>query len=230
MPQQQPIRIECCYRHPSGLLQHVLRKIFNVIGIIVVLALAIWPFIQTVPEPYAATGSPGAWPTVDEPKPCLLDKSGYLSVEIYGSLAKQLDLKGDKLRCIGKLDALNSRSRLAFFIGPDSAGTNLVFVIGLEGIDKQVNQSGVPSNLTVLDQDNGLFFSTQGVGRCWTDLTLTQLNNHNAPTYRAEGELYCSGAIAQIQGPGSITISNFHFAGDLATNYSVAAKMGTPEQ
>ena len=230
MPQQQPIHIECCYRHSSGLLQHVLRKIVNVSGIIVVLALAIWPFIQIVPERYAATGNSVAWPTVDEPQACLLDKSGYLSVEIYGSLVKKLDIKGDKLRCIGKLDALNSRSRLAFFTEPDSAGTNLVFVVGLEGVDKQVNQSGVPSNLTILDQDNGLFFSTQGVGRCWTDLTLTQLNNHNAPTYRAEGELYCSGAIAQIQGPGSITISNFHFAGDLATNYSVAAEMGTPEQ
>ncbi len=208
----------------------MLRKIVNVSGIIVVLALAIWPFIQIVPERYAATGNSVAWPTVDEPQACLLDKSGYLSVEIYGSLVKKLDIKGDKLRCIGKLDALNSRSRLAFFIEPDSAGTNLVFVVGLEGVDEQVNQPGVPSNLTILDQDNGLFFGTQGVGRCWTDLTLTLLNSHEAPIYRAEGELYCSSAIAQIQGPGSIIISHFHFAGGLATNYSVAPEMGIPDQ
>jgi hypothetical protein len=230
MPQQQPIHIECCYRHSSGLLQHVLRKIVNVSGFAVVLALAIWPFIQIVPERYAATGNSGTWPAVDEPQACLLDKSGYLSVETYGSLASKLDIKGDKLRCIGKLDAMNSRSRLAFFIEPDSAGTNLVFVIGLEGVDEQVNQPGVPSNLTILDQDNGLFFGTQGVGRCWTDLTLTLLNSHEVPIYRAEGELYCSSAIAQIQGPGSIIISHFHFAGGLATNYSVAAEMGIPDQ
>jgi hypothetical protein len=208
----------------------VLQKIVNVSGIIVVLALAIWPFIQIVPERYAATGNSGAWPTVDEPQACLLDKPGYLSVETYGSLVSKLELKGDKLRCIGKLDALNSRSRLAFFTEPDSAGTNLVFVIGLEGVDEQLNQPGVPSNLTILDQSNGLFFSTQGVDRCWTDLTLTQLNSHKAPTYRAEGELYCSSAIAQIQGPGSISIINFNFAGGLATNYSVAAEMGIPDQ
>ena len=149
----------------------MLRKIVNVSGIIVVLALAIWPFIQIVPERYAATGNSVAWPTVDEPQACLLDKPGYLSVETYGSLVSKLDLKGDKLRCIGKLDALNSRSRVAFFTEPDSAGT-----------------------------------------------------------YRAEGELYCSSAIAQIQGPGSITISNFLFAGGLATNYSVSAERDTPEQ
>ena len=148
---------------------------------------------------------------VDEPQACLLDKSGYLSVETYGSLASKLDIKGDKLRCIGKLDALNSRSRLAFFIEPDSAGTNLVFVVGLEGVDEQVNQPGVPSNLTILDQDNGLFFGTQGVGRCWTDLTLTLFNSHEAPIYRAEGELYCSSAIAQIQGPGFNHYQPFSF-------------------
>ena len=230
MPQQQPIDIECDFRRPSGLLQHVLQTIVNVSGMIVVLALAIWPFMQIVPESYAATGNSGAFSQTDEPQTCLLDTPGYISVEIYGSLVSKIDLKGDKLRCIGKLDALNNRSRLAFFTGPYSAGINLVFVVGLQGVNNQVTQPGVPSNLTVLNQNNGQFFSTQGLGRCWTDLTLIQLNSHEAPAYRAEGELYCSSAIAQIQGPGSITINNFRFAGGLAENYSMTVEMDTPER
>lgn len=208
----------------------MLQTIVNVNGMIVVLALAIWPFMQIVPEPYAADGNSVAFSQTDEPQACLLDKTGYISVEIYGSLASKIDLKGDKLRCLGKLDALNNHSRLAFFTGPYSAGINLVFVVGLQDINNQVNQPGVPSNLTVLNQNNGQFFSTQGLGRCWTDLTLTQLHSREAPAYRAEGELYCSSAIAQIQGPGSITINNFHFAGGLATSYSMTTEMDTPER
>jgi hypothetical protein len=199
----------------------VLRQLVIIIGIITVAGLAAWPFVQPIPDPSLAADSGTSSPltTGDELKPCTLDSPGYITATLYGSINTEFDLHGDQLQCAGKLNALNGRSRIALVVEQtldDSESSTLVFVIGMENVEENTNQQGLETNLTIVDQSNGIFFGTQGTGRCWTDLKQVLVESDSSEVrYRAEGEVYCSGAVPQIKGPGSVTISNFNFAGEL---------------
>ncbi len=199
----------------------MLRQLVIIIGIITVAGLAAWPFVQSIPDASVAAGAGTSSPltTGDELKPCTLDSPGYITAKLYGSINMAFDLHGDQLQCAGKLNALNGRSRIALVVEQtlaDSESSTLVFVIGMENVEENTTQKGLETNLTIVDQSNGTFFGTQGTGRCWTDLKQVLVESDSTEVrYRAEGEVYCSGAVPQIKGPGSVTISNFNFAGEL---------------
>ncbi len=171
------------------------------------------------PEPYESvmTNEPDAAAGLTPDSnlaPCTKVTDSYLDVTLFGSLQTAIKLHGEDLLCTGKLDVTQGRGRLAFSTGEQDSGLNLVFVMGLDGVTEDPSQQEIATNFTVLDQSNGLFFGTQGNGRCWTDLDQASLSaTDDRNTLRIEGELYCSGAIPQIQGPGSLTIERLRFAG-----------------
>jgi hypothetical protein len=194
----------------------VFRQLISLIGIVAVSGLAAWPFVQSVPYPTIKRNEPTPLTTGDELKPCTVGEPGRLLASLYGSVKQELELRGNELLCAGKLNRLSGDSRLAFSTEPAGVTANLVIVIGLESVVENTNQEGLPTNLTILDQDNGLFFGTQGNGRCWTDLNQTSAGEASqSGQISANGEVYCAGAIPQIQGPGSVTVSNLKFAGHL---------------
>jgi hypothetical protein len=205
----------------SGVYSPVLRQLVIIIGILTIIGLGTWLFMQPILDvPLAAKNTELlSLKTEDELKPCLLDRPGYIKTKLYGSLNMTLNFHGDQLQCSGKLNAINGRSRIAMVVEQalaDSRTSKLVFVIGIENVEENTTQKGLDTNLTIVDQSNGLFFGTQGIGRCWTDLQQLLIESEaKQARYRAEGEVYCAGAIAQIKGPGFITISNFSFAAEL---------------
>jgi hypothetical protein len=202
----------------------MLRQLTSLTGIVAVAGLAAWPFVQTVPKPVTEVSESRPLQTGDELKLCVVDRPGNLVISLYGSLQEDIDVRGPELLCTGKLDRLSGRSRLAFSTEQTDLDNNIVVVIGLEEVTENSTQNGLPTNLTILDQDSGIFFGTQGFGRCWTDLAQTPAIGN--PTtekeagnyYTASGEVYCAGAIPQIQGPGSLTVSKLQFSGNLIVN------------
>jgi hypothetical protein len=185
-------------------------------GIVAVAGLAAWPFVQNVPYPTRVINESTPLTTGDELKPCTLGETGSLLASLYGSVKQDLKLRGSELLCTGKLNRQSGESRLAFSTAPAGISANLVIVIGLENVVENTKQKGLPTNLTILDQDNGLFFGTQGIGRCWTDLNqVAAVDAAQQNLIGVTGEVYCAGAIPQIQGPGSVTLSTLKFAGHM---------------
>jgi|GEM_PF-2437483 len=200
----------------------MLRQLTSLIGIFAVAGLAVWPFVQPVSDSAVRQSSP--LQTGDELKPCFVDAAGSLVAIFFGSMQQQLEVRGDALLCSGKLDSVSGRSRLAFSTEQAGFDANIVIVIGLENVLENTTQKGLPTNLTLLDQDSGLFFGTQGFGRCWTDLSQAlAADRARTSYYNASGEVYCAGAIPQIQGPGSVTISALKFAGHLVITNPTSA-------
>jgi len=104
--------------------------------------------------------------------------------------------------------------RLVFHeqVTPDLPG--LMFVIGLADAELGVTGKEIQANVTIIDQVNGTFFSTQEQPRCWSTLTDQQLLRGTVEeTWRINGELYCAGALAALMGPGSVTLADVRFSG-----------------
>jgi len=199
----------------------VLKGLVSACGVIAVIALGIWPFVQPVQQPESN-------PLLDNleasnPVPCVLDEAGYLRGRIYGSLDIALDLKGDALLCNGLYYPDDRRARLVFTGAASGPFANLTLVVALSDFDSGESGNELDTNLTLVDAGQSRFFSTQGSGRCWSDIEQYPAGkDSDQDIIRVSGELYCAGAIPQISGQGSITINELSFSGRLAVNQATS--------
>jgi hypothetical protein len=146
--------------------------------------------------------------------PCVMDQDGYLRGRLYGSVEKSLDWQGAAMLCDGMPRPEGEGFRLVFaeHSNPDQPG--LVLVIGLADAVLGDSRKELEANVTVIDQNNGQFYSTQDEPRCWTQFSQQlQLRGTSTETWRVDGELYCASALAALTGTGSVTLDDITFSG-----------------
>ena len=67
--------------------------------------------------------------------------------------------------------------------------------------------------MTLIEEGGGRFFSTSGLGNCWTDvLEQLQLDEDD---YFVAGTLYCIAPLAEVNGDSSVTLRELEFGGYL---------------
>ncbi len=71
------------------------------------------------------------------------------------------------------------------------------------------------SNMTVIEEGSGRFFSTSGLGNCWTDVSEQQAMDDSGDAYFIAGTLYCIAPLAEINGDSSVTVRELRFGGRL---------------
>jgi hypothetical protein len=143
-----------------------------------------------------------------------MDQDGYLRGRLYGSLEESLDWQGSDMLCDGMPRPEGQGIRLVFGEQESADQAGLVIVIGLA--DAVLGEAGgeLEANVTVVDQINGQFYSTQAEPRCWVRLTnQLRLKGTSTETWRLDGELYCASALAALTGPGSLTLGDITFSG-----------------
>jgi len=148
-------------------------------------------------------------------QPCTLLKDGYLNGRLYGALKAEIDSRGRTLRCDGMLRPGGDGMRLLFSSG-DSDNT-LLFVLGIDAAPGDALGRELPVNLTIVDEGRDRFFNS-GLGeRCWAQLDRVRiLGRAGRREYNIAGEFYCAGALAEVNGPGSVTPADFRFSGRLS--------------
>jgi hypothetical protein len=146
---------------------------------------------------------------------CTLLEDGYLSGRLYGALEAEIDWRGRGLRCDGMLRPGGAGMRLLFAARDTDAP--LLFVLGIAAEPDDALGRELPVNLTIVDEDRDRFFNS-GLGeRCWAQLDRVRvLGRAGRREYNVAGEFYCVGALAAVNGPGSVTPADFRFSGRLS--------------
>jgi hypothetical protein len=180
-------------------------------GVTVFLALMVALQPRTEPAGTVTDFTPPELPACDP------EGGGYLRGQLYGDIQADVDWEQQRLRCDGMLRPDNAGLRLLF--EPTSRETGPLFVLGLAGSLEDVLDREVVTNLTIVDQRSGRFFNTGDGERCWTRTTRIDVSQFSGGrNYRLVGRFYCAGALAEVNGPGTLTPGEFEFAGRLTVN------------
>jgi hypothetical protein len=148
--------------------------------------------------------------------PCVMDQDGYMRGQLYGAVQQQLDWHGENMLCDGMPRPEGRGMRLVFSqsIDPDVPGLMMVIGVADAVLGNSDPEEELEANVTIIDQTNGRFYSTQEQPRCWTRLTSQlRLTGTIEEIWRLDGSLYCASALAALVGPGSVTLGDIEYSG-----------------
>ncbi len=159
------------------------------------------------PEP---AGRPALLPPPPESGAC--GERGFLRTNFYGELSGPVDWAADGLDCEGMPRPEGRGGRLRF-AGPWGDLT-IAIIIAMPGLERGSPARELGSNVTLIEEGSGRFFSTTGLGSCWTDV-LEQQSTDDANIYFVAGRLYCIAPLAEVNGDSSVTLRELQFGGYL---------------
>lgn len=186
------------------------------------MALCIVPLVLL-----AACGDrPGPGPTetavaetlAPEPYDPACGQDGLLAVELYGGIRAAIDWRADELSCTGmpRPDGEGARIRFSGPMGSGDEIRTLAFILGLPNIEVGRTGTELPTNVTLIEEGTGRFFSTQDINGCWTDIAAHEPVDGGAGSlYRVEGTLYCVSPLAELNGNANVTFTELKFTGRL---------------
>jgi hypothetical protein len=158
------------------------------------------------PEPAAL---PSLLPPPEESGGC--GERGYLRTDLYGEFAGPVDWQAGDLDCQGMPRPEGKGARLRF--ARQSADLSLAVIIAMPGLERGMTGRELGSNVTVIEEGGGRFFSTTGLGTCWTDVLEQEPLDEDR--YFVAGTLYCIAPLAEVNGDSSVTLRELEFGGYL---------------
>ena len=157
--------------------------------------------------PEAETAS-GLLPAAPAPaKGC--GEDGYLETSLYGAVEGDIDWTDDALDCEGMRRPDNAGARLRF-AGP-VGDLQLAIIVAIPSLLPGESGPELPSNVTIIEEGGGRFFSTAGNEICWTDIVEQQPLADSV--HEAKGTLYCISPIPEVNGEASVSVDELNFSG-----------------
>jgi len=186
----------------SGLLPVFLATVF------VVAACGEKPAADTASEPAQASFLPAPLPAAAG-----CGDRGRLQTSLFGALAGDLEWTADTMSCEGmpRPDGRGARLRFSGWTG-DSEIT-IAIIIAVPDLERAKTATELPSNVTVIQEGSGRFFSTSDLHSCWTDINDQRAIDDNAERFSIDGRLYCISPLAEVNGEASVLISELAFSG-----------------
>jgi hypothetical protein len=160
------------------------------------------------PEPAAL---PALLPPPAEARSC--GESGYLRTNFYGELSGPIDWSGGDFDCEGMPRPEGEGARLRF-AGP-AGDLAIAIIIAMPGLERAATGRELGSNVTVIEEGGGRFFSTAGLDNCWTDVHEQRPADAGTQAFFVAGTLYCIAPLAEVNGDSSITLRELEFGGYL---------------
>jgi len=139
--------------------------------------------------------------------------SGYLRTTLYGSFEGEIDWSSDELDCEGmpRPEGAGARLRLA---GTAANGMqSLAFIIAMPALQRGTTAAELASNVTVIEEGSGRFFSTSGLESCWTDVDVQANIEDASDRYSITGTLYCIAPLPEVNGDSSVLLRELQFNG-----------------
>lgn len=143
---------------------------------------------------------------------------GYLRTTLYGAFEGEIDWSNGELDCEGmpRPDGEGARLRLA---GTAAGGLHsLAFIIAMPSLERGATASELASNVTLIEEGSGRFFSTPGLESCWTDIGAQTAVEDADNTYSISGTLYCITPLPEVNGDSSVMLRELQFTGLLDWN------------
>ncbi len=177
-----------------------------------VLAAILWPGLSLPASTPAATSDPGGLDPAPALEPCIMEHDGYWQGRIFGTTSFDLHWSGAALECAGNERPVSRGLRLFFAGRPDGQSNRLLLVLGIAAPLAALLGREHEVSVTLIDEASSQFFHAPK-GRCFTRIGSVQALTGQPHSWRIEGEFYCTGAIAAVSGPGSLTLGDMRFAG-----------------
>lgn len=140
---------------------------------------------------------------------------GSLSVAIYGEISGKLAWRGGDLRCSGMPRPHGAGARLHFAgtLEDQGAQRDLAFIIGLPELEPGETVQETPARITLMEENNGRFFSTATADICWSDVQVHRNPGDGIDYHAVSGRAYCVAPLAEVNGSGGVTLSELEFSG-----------------
>ena len=163
-------------------------------------------------DPEAAPAGAGLLPAYEPNAGC--GEDGRVVTTLYGALPGEIAWTAAEMNCEGMPRPGGAGARLRF-AGEAAPGVEIAIIVGMPDLERGRSMSEVPSNVTVIEEGAGRFFSTTDLETCWTDVA-TQAPIGDTGTHRVDGTLYCIRPLAEVNGAASVSIEELEFSGLLA--------------
>lgn len=158
---------------------------------------------------------PQAGPVIAKAGDCVA--GGRVDADFYGALQTTVRWSEDALECTGMPRPNGAGARLRF-AGPADIDSDRRFaiIIGLPDLAEGERGKELPSNVTIIEENEGRFFATGDADNCWSDIDRQDaLDDGEHPDYLISGILYCVAPLAEIRGSGNVSFSELQFTGML---------------
>ena len=135
---------------------------------------------------------------------------GNLQGTLSGAINAGLDWPDAALRCesMPRPDAEGVRLRLS----GDVAGERVAIIIAMPDLEPGATGKEFSSNVTITVEGSGRFFSTPNLETCWTDVVKNEPLQDGPDTHIVAGDLYCVGALGEINGDAFIDVRRLRFS------------------
>ncbi len=137
--------------------------------------------------------------------------AGRVEATVYGVLDGNVNWASDAMDCEGMPRPDGDGVRLRFAGTADTIP--LAIIIGVDGIGPDETATELPTNVTIIEEGQGRFFSTADLDSCWTDVERQAAIDADSGRYAIEGTLYCISPLAEVNGSGSVSIPELRFSG-----------------
>jgi len=139
--------------------------------------------------------------------------SGYLRTTLYGSFEGEIDWSNGQLNCAGMPRPDDAGARLRFAGTAADGPQSLVFIIAMPALERGTVATELASNVTIIEEGSGRFFSTAGLESCWTDINAQTVIDDASDIYSISGTLYCITPLPEVNGDSSVMLRELHFGG-----------------
>jgi hypothetical protein len=143
-------------------------------------------------------------------------EDGHLQTRLFGALEGTLDWSGAAMECSGMPRPDSAGARLRF--AGQAGDRHIAIIVALPGLMRDGTGTELSSKVTLIDESSGRFFSTADLDTCWTDIRSAKATGDAGDQLDISGILYCVAPLAEVNGTGSISISELSFAGSLDWN------------
>jgi hypothetical protein len=192
---------------PERKTLHQFRKIFAFTGI----AAVSLPGAGCSAEPEPAPPSsflPAAPATA---RGC--DDGGFLQTSIYGAFEADIRWGSDELDCEGMPRPDSEGARLRFAGALNDGAQELAFIIAMPDLVPGASARELATNVTLIAEGSGRFFSTPGLDSCWTDVEMPASSDETPHRFAIDGTLYCIAPIPEVNGTSSVSLEETRFSG-----------------
>jgi len=175
-------------------------------GLSLALALAVGA-CKPAPEPEIVA------PTTEAGPSRLCGDGGLLKTELYGAVATQIDWTASELECAGMPRPNGQGARLRFAGAVDNGERRVAIIIAIPDLRRDESGNEYASNVTLIEEGSGRFFSTLDLSNCLTDITTLDVLDASSDRFSIGGILYCVAPLAEVNGDSSVTILELQFVG-----------------
>ena len=172
-----------------------------------VLLIAVGAACGKAPEPETASGLLPAAPAPAQG----CGEDGFVETTLYGALEGEINWTASALNCEGMRRPDDAGARLRF--AGASGDIRLAIIIAIPSLQPGQLMREMPSNVTLIEEGDGRFFSTSGNENCWTDVDAQSPLPDRPDTHSVSGTLYCITPLVEVNGDTSVSLRELRFAG-----------------